>query len=153
MNERRRPPRRGRGTRPNSNPAVESDGEDNPYREATPAVENDGEPVSREAVADAPPRASHVVEDSPARNGREPEAAPSQLPAAASAPVERVRPEGGFAPQQGGGNPRDGQGQNGRRGRRNRGRGRRDPGQAPAERAPMAAGGPPPAQVALVATG
>jgi transcription termination factor Rho len=151
MNERRRPPRRGRGTRPNSNPDVESDGEDNPYREAAPAVEDAGEPVLRDVSTDAPERVAQADESVAPRNGAEPEGA-SQVPAASSAPMERVRPDGGSAPQQGGGHPRDPQGQNGRRGRRNRGRGRREPGQVQAERAPVTAG-PPPAPVALVATG
>ena len=33
MNERRRPPRRGRGTRPYNRPPAENGAEDNPYRE------------------------------------------------------------------------------------------------------------------------
>ena len=152
MNERRRPPRRGRGTRPNSNPLVESDGEDNPYREASPAVEDATEPVMRDAIGDAPERAPHVVEESAPRDESEAEGAPAQMPVA-SPTAERGRPEGGLPPQQGGGHPRDPQGQNGRRGRRNRGRGRRDPGQVQSDRPPIAAGSPPPAPVALVATG
>ena len=152
MNERRRPPRRGRGTRPNSNPDVETDGEDNPYREAAPAVDAASEPVSREVVADAPERAPQVIEAPSPRNGSEPEGASAQPPVAPAPSMERVRPEGGFPPQQGG-HPRDQQGQNGRRGRRNRGRGRREPGQVQAERAPTNVGGPPPAPMALVATG
>jgi transcription termination factor Rho len=154
MNERRRPPRRGRGTRPNSNPAVEPDGEDNPYREASPAVEDATEPVSREVIADIPERAPQVDDQAAPRNGSEPEGASAQMPVPSSPPAERTRPEAGFTPQQGGGHPRDPQGQNGRRGRRNRGRGRRDPGQVvQPDRAPVATGGPPPAPMAIVATG
>ena len=147
MNERRRPPRRGRGTRPNSNPDVETDGEDNPYREAPAAVENGVEPAPRDVIADIPERVPQaVVETAVPVNGSEPDGSPGQ-PSVSSA-----RPEGGFT-QPGGGNPRDPQGQNGRRGRRNRGRGRREPGQVPADRPPVNAGGPPPAPMAMVATG
>ena len=45
MNERRRPPRRGRGQRPHDRPAAEATGEPNPYRD---------EPVDS-SIADAPP--------------------------------------------------------------------------------------------------
>jgi transcription termination factor Rho len=151
MNERRRPPRRGRTTRPKTDPSAENGGEDNPYRESPVAEESGAEPPARDAiVAEAP------VERAP----REPESPPvadvsagggesnGASPAPGATPAERTRPEGGFGH---GGHPRDQAGQNGRRGRRNRGRGRREPGQAPVER--PSAGGPPPAPVALVPTG
>ncbi len=152
MNERRRPPRRGRGTRPNSDPLVETDGEDNPYREAPAAVESGGESAPRDAAPDVPVRMPDAaVETEAPRNGSEAQS-PSDQPATSAAQAERVRPEGGFTPQ-GSGHPRDQQGQNARRGRRNRGRGRREPGHAPTERPPVSAGGPPPAPMVLVATG
>jgi transcription termination factor Rho len=57
MNERRRPPRRGRGQRPpNDRPAAESGGEPNPYRD---------EPVDGQS-ADAPMPSSGTPEDVPA---------------------------------------------------------------------------------------
>jgi transcription termination factor Rho len=151
MNERRRPPRRGRGTRPNNNPDVDSDGEDNPYRESPPAVESGEEPVARQVVTDVPEQVPQPVENAASRNGSDADSTAAQAPAA-SPPVDRARPEGAFVPP-GGGQPRDQQGQNGRRGRRNRGRGRREPGQAPPERSPAVNAGPPPAPVALVVTG
>jgi len=149
MNERRRPPRRGRGTRPTSDPAAENGGEDNPYRESPAAVESGTEPLARDAVAEAPlERAPRESESSPANDisadGGEPSGAQATTPAA---PAERTRSEDG----RGSGHPRDQQGQNGRRGRRNRGRGRREPGQGPVDR--PSSGGPPSAPVALIATG
>ena len=149
MNERRRPPRRGRGTRPTSNPDAENGGEDNPYRETSAAVEGGTEPPERDAVADAPiesaPReAERSSESNGSAGGGETSGAQGSPPAA---PSERTRPEGGH----GGSHPRDPQGQNGRRGRRNRGRGRREPGQGPVDRPNV--GGPSLAPVALIATG
>ena len=144
MNERRRPPRRGRATRPKTDPLVENGAEDNPYRETSDVQDGGPEPRLAEASQDAPSE----------RVTREPEGAPAGDASATTgentggsqAPPERNRPEGGFA----GGHPREGQ-QNGRRGRRNRGRGRREPGQAAPER--VAASGQAAAPVALVATG
>ncbi|CAN5840640.1 hypothetical protein BH11GEM1_BH11GEM1_11050 [soil metagenome] len=145
MNERRRPPRRGRATRPKNDPAAENGAEDNPYREAPVAQDADTEPRMPEPTPDV--QGERVLS--------EPERAPTgegyvlagEDTGATAAPSERSRPDSGF----GGANPRDGQGQNGRRGRRNRGRGRREPGQAPVER--VTTGGQPAAPVALVATG
>jgi transcription termination factor Rho len=149
MNERRRPPRRGRTARPKTDPAAENGGEDNPYRESPAAAESGDEPPAREVI---------VAETSVERAPREPESPPADVgagggesngtPSPGAAPAERTRPEGGFGH---GGHPRDQAGQNGRRGRRNRGRGRREPGQGPVER--PTTGGPPPAPVALVPTG
>ena len=152
MNERRRPPRRGRGTRPKS-PDTENGGEDNPYRESPASAEVDTAPVERIAATEAPPepRAPREVERPPA-----PDVAASGTDtgdgAAASAPptppVERTRPEGGFN----GAHAREQHGQNGRRGRRNRGRGRREPGQSTTGERPIQ-GGAPPAPIVLVPTG
>ena len=145
MNERRRPPRRGRATRPKTDPAAENGAEDNPYREAPEAQDAGTEPRTPEPTPDA--QVERVM--------REPESAPTgdgsvmadENSGGTATPADRSRPDSGL----GGGNPRDGQGQNGRRGRRNRGRGRREPGQAPVER--VTTGGQPAAPVALVATG
>ncbi|MBA3673305.1 MAG: transcription termination factor Rho, partial [Gemmatimonadaceae bacterium] len=150
MNEHRRPPRRGRGTRPR--PATdETVGEDNPYREGPP---DHGAPV--DAPSDAPserPGPAPVPDDrpvAPVEPRAEPQGDGASTPASpegdgsGSAPAAR---SGAPAPredryQQGG--PRE-HAQNGRRGRRNRGRGRREPGSTagpgggPApERAPQA---------------
>jgi transcription termination factor Rho len=151
MNERRRPPRRGRGPRPNR-PDTENGGEDNPYRESPASAEVDTEPVERTAATEAPPepRAPREVERPPADetggSGTDSgDAAAAGAPP--SAPAERTRPEGGFN----GAHPRE-HGQNGRRGRRNRGRGRREPGQTTTGERPVQ-GGAPPAPVILVPTG
>ena len=156
MNERRRPPRRGRGTKPYTGPATDEAGEDNPYREG---------PAPDESAADAPERpVSATTVDAPAeRPVRESAEAPpddtgtsssdmssAPPPAMAASLGDRPPHEGGYTRAPGAGHPRDAQGQNGRRGRRNRGRGRREPGQPQGER-PVP--GPPPAPVALVATG
>ncbi len=149
MNERRRPPRRGRGTRPTSNPAAENDGEDNPYRESPAAVEGGTELPERGSsgadLTERAPRESEIprANDGPAGDGE----SNGTQEVSSVGPAERTRPEGGI----GGGLPRDSQGQNGRRGRRNRGRGRREPGQGPADR--PNGGVPPLAHVALIATG
>ena len=150
MNERRRPPRRGRGTRPTSTSAAENDGEDNPYRESPAAVDSDTEPPALSAVAEsAMERDPRESESSPAddMSAGDGEIAET-LGAPPGAPTERIRPEG---PGHGGGRPREQQGQNGRRGRRNRGRGRREPGQGPVDRPNL--NGPPLAPVPLIATG
>ena len=148
MTERRRPPRRGRTTRPKTNPAAENGGEDNPYRESPAAVDDGGEPPVRETIAAEPMDRTHPdTERAPAGDASQPESAGP--PASQSAaPTEATRAD--VSPPVHGGHPRDQQGQNGRRGRRNRGRGRREPGAAPVERPN---GGPPPAPVALVPTG
>ncbi|MEO7455574.1 MAG: transcription termination factor Rho [Gemmatimonadaceae bacterium] len=154
MNERRRPPRRGRGTRPANRTPAENGGEDNPYRDAS---------SSGDEAADAP-EMSAAVEAPPERAPREPDAMTSSaeteiprntgenpaLPAGAGTPAEqRPRNDGGYA------HPRE-QGQNGRRGRRNRGRGRREPGQGgPAPTQGERPQGAPPQQqqMAIVPTG
>ena len=149
MTERRRPPRRGRTTRPKTDPAAENGGEDNPYRESSSPADNGDTPPAHEAVAqtliERPPREADAAPaaDLFVADGTTPTATPNAVPATG----DRNRPDG--SP---GGHPRDPQGQNGRRGRRNRGRGRREPGQGPVER-PVANGGAPPAPVALVPTG
>ena len=146
MNERRRPPRRGRATRPKLDPLAENGAEDNPYREASVAQDGGPDPRMPEAEASQDAQGERAM--------REPDNAPTgDVPAASEStggtpsPSDRSRPETGI----GGAHPREGQGQNGRRGRRNRGRGRREPGQAPPDR--VASGGPAAAPVALVATG
>src|SRR4051812_32274616 len=53
MNERRRPPRRGRGTRPSSRKSTENGGDENPYREA-PASDEPGEPMESMTTTEAP---------------------------------------------------------------------------------------------------
>ena len=149
MNERRRPPRRGRGPRQyDSSP--EQGGEDNPYREGP--------------VADATPAAERAPrEGGDAQSPSGSEGAPSGSSAQSGELTERDQPAGssmGGAPQvphQGGGGqghvPREPRGphENGRRGRRNRGRGRPQgaPGGPPGERVQ----GPPPVPMQLVATG
>ncbi|MEP6730120.1 MAG: hypothetical protein ABJE10_05765, partial [bacterium] len=164
MNERRRPPRRKRGPRPNG-PDTDNGGEDNPYREASASEENGAEPPERGAATDtqpepvsrpAPPPPPREVEspapsdnaggDTPIAAAAAPAATPS-APAPGGPPPERTRPEGGF----GGSHPREQHGQNGRRGRRNRGRGRRDPGTATTGERPIQGG--PPAPIVLVPTG
>ena len=114
MNERRRPPRRGRGSRPYHGSA-EPTGEDNPYREtAQPSsLEDAGAPPVAESRSPAPeaPRASG---DDASSTPSTPTPAPAMegqvaAPAAASSQFREQRPR---------------HEQNGRRGRRNRGRGR-----------------------------
>src|SRR4051794_11978788 len=127
MNERRRPPRRGRGPRPGTPLTADQAGEDNPYREGPadtaappPAVES----VPR--VSDSPPAGGDTM--------AAPVAAPMPSVPAASEPAF-----GGAAPaappqprgprdQRGPREPRGPHEQNGRRGRRNRGRGRQQGG-------------------------
>ena len=155
MNERRRPPRRGRGARPNNRPATENDGEDNPYRESP--AESGTEPLERSHEAEAPaepaPRPSEVrsTDDGPTtRDDANPSESNGVLAPTPASGTERVRSENFAGGGSQGGHPRD-QGQNSRRGRRNRGRGRRDPGQVPGER--PVAGGAAPGPVVLVPTG
>jgi transcription termination factor Rho len=157
MNERRRPPRRGRGPR-TTRPAVEQ-GEPNPYRDG-PGEAGDAPaertPRSTELAAPPapPPVAPPPTTAAPAASQTEPSgsAEPAAPAAAASSPTAAPAPRqdnGSYAPP-----PREGGSfqdrQNGRRGRRNRGRGRRDAGQGhpQGERQP---GNPQPVQ--LVATG
>ncbi len=152
MNERRRPPRRGRGPRTNR-PDTENGGEDNPYREASASAEIDAEPVERVEMTDAPsearaqreterPPADTNASDSPDGTG-----APAASSGPATPPVERSRPEGGSN----GAPAREQHGQNGRRGRRNRGRGRREPGQNVTGERPVQSA--PAAPIVLVPTG
>ncbi len=150
MNERRRPPRRGRGSKPYQRPADENGGEDNPYRNASGEGTGDSvEPVTAtEAPLERPPR---DTEGPPGTEGGGSGDAGEAAGGTTDAVVQGNSPT---SPQESGRDGGYGGGhrfphQNGRRGRRNRGRGRRDPGQA-TER-PQ--GGPPPAPVALVPTG
>jgi len=134
MNERRRPPRRGRGPR-TARPAAEQ-GEPNPYR--------DGPGEASEAPNDRVPRSSELATPAapPPDSSPPPTPAPTQMEAAGnseSAPVAAsaaAPPASAPAPRLDGGGyqpPREAGGfqerQNGRRGRRNRGRGRREQGQ------------------------
>src|SRR3954463_6489795 len=151
MNERRRPPRRGRGPRPNARPTVEQ-GEDNPYRE--------GPTESGEAPVERAPRAVDVGAPSappppfePASSGEGPVGgtpAPTSPPSVA---VPRPGPDAAMAGPTNGAREATGfqERQNGRRGRRNRGRGRREPGAAPVAGERPQSG--PPAPVQLVPTG
>ena len=129
MNERRRPPRRGRGTRPSSRtPAAEEGGEDNPYRDA-PAGDDTAtgtaEPPESGAAVTANPAPETESPVTSSDNGNDGSDA-AAVDDAASAQGDGFRQEGqGGSQQQNRQQPRDFQ-QNGRRGRRNRGRGRRD---------------------------
>src|SRR3954465_4035882 len=151
MNERRRPPRRGRGPRSSASPVIEQ-GEPNPYREAP--TESGDTPIERApqtelAVPAAPPPPS--AEPTPPSG----ESAPPPPPVASAPTVPGATPapraDGAYAPNNG---PREGgfqERQNGRRGRRNRGRGRRDQAQGPGPGNDRPQGNPAPTQ--LVATG
>jgi transcription termination factor Rho len=132
MNERRRPPRRGRGPRSSARPVIEQ-GEPNPYREAPTESDDapiEGAPQTELAAPAAPPPPS--VEPPPPSG----ESAPPPPPVASAPTVPGAMPapraDGAYAPNNG---PREGfqERQNGRRGRRNRGRGRRDQGQPPVQ--------------------
>ena len=69
MNERRRPPRRGRGTRPKHDPLAENGEEDNPYRESPAAIDSPELPA-RDVVAEAPvERGPLDSEDGPVGDG------------------------------------------------------------------------------------
>src|SRR5690349_2771561 len=57
MNERRRPPRRGRGQRPQDRPAAETTGEPNPYRDE--AIDSNG--------VDVPGPSTDAGDEQPAR--------------------------------------------------------------------------------------
>jgi transcription termination factor Rho len=75
MNERRRPPRRGRGQRPHDRPAAEATGEPNPYRDEpvdTSSVDAPTPPSSGPGDEDPVPRAVTTTVD--AVRPREPEA-------------------------------------------------------------------------------
>src|SRR4051794_39675124 len=153
MNERRRPPRRGRGPRSTARPAAEP-GEDNPYREG-PADSGDA-PIERapRAIDTVAPVAPPPAFEPSGAEGSAPPTAPSpSTPPAPSATPSAPRAEGGHAGPQNGSREPGGfqERQNGRRGRRNRGRGRREPGQPPVagERQPPQNAAP----VQLVATG
>jgi transcription termination factor Rho len=133
MNERRRPPRRGRGPRTTRPPAEQ--GEPNPYRDGP--GDTDDAPVERtprstELAAPAAPAPAAPPPAPPAPQFEQPasdDSAPSGAAASPPSPhVPAPRPDNGsFTP------PREAGGfqerQNGRRGRRNRGRGRREQGQ------------------------
>jgi len=158
MNERRRPPRRGRGPR-TTRPAVDP-GEPNPYRDGP--GEADDAPVERApraselAAPPAPPPTPPPSPAAPAASQAEPVGSAEQAPAVAAAALPAAPPpprsdNGSYAPPP----PREGGGfqdrQNGRRGRRNRGRGRREQGQAGPQQGERPSGNAQPVQ--LVATG
>ena len=151
MNERRRPPRRGRGPRPNR-PDTDNGGEDNPYREAPASADTDSDPVERIATTEVPPERAPRDVETPSTSdnfvGDDDIAGTADTPAPAASPPERTRPDGTV----GGGHPREQHAQNGRRGRRNRGRGRREPGHETTSERPVQ-GSAPPAPVVLVPTG
>jgi transcription termination factor Rho len=160
MNERRRPPRRGRGPR-TTRPAAEQ-GEPNPYRDGpddTGDATVERAPRSTELAAPAapapasppapPPAPSSASQLEPSGSG---DPAASGAASSASPPphVPAPRPDNGsFTP------PREGGGfqerQNGRRGRRNRGRGRREQGPGQPQQGERPQHNAQPAQ--LVATG
>jgi transcription termination factor Rho len=122
MTEHRRPPRRGRGTRPYNRSSTEQPGEDNPYRD-TPA---DGGVAATDVTAPSAP----VAPEPPA--GEAGGAASNGTFDSAAPPASPSRPEspggGGPAGVPGAREPRSPQDQNARRGRRNRGRGRQQGG-------------------------
>jgi transcription termination factor Rho len=126
MNERPRPPRRGRGRgpRPYDRSATEQGGEDNPYREGPP------EGGTTAATESAPPSRP------PDGPGGDAPAGPIVVEGSTPASAPAMRPEGvpnggASAPPREPREPREPRGpheQNGRRGRRNRGRGRQQGG-------------------------
>ena len=118
MNERRRPPRRGRGTRPYDRSATESAGEDNPYRDA-PGVEHADEGAGERAATPAVDEGPRATSGPPAVEA--PVAGTIGESIAAGPPVSARADGNGVAEPRG---PRPPHEQNGRRGRRNRGRGR-----------------------------
>jgi transcription termination factor Rho len=134
MNERRRPPRRGRGPRTTRPPAEQ--GEPNPYRDGpgdTGDTPVERAPRSTELAAPAAPAPASPPPPPPAPSASqlEPSGGDDAAPSGAAAPAPHApppRPDNGSFTQ-----PREGGGfqerQNGRRGRRNRGRGRREQGQ------------------------
>src|SRR5688572_2197163 len=133
MNERRRPPRRGRGPR-TARPAAEQ-GEPNPYRDG-PGEEIDAPveraPRSSEVATPAAPPPASPPPPPPAPTPAQIEPAGSAESASGAAPPTSSAPNprldnGGYAPTREGGGFQERQ--NGRRGRRNRGRGRREQGQ------------------------
>ncbi|MDB4887053.1 MAG: hypothetical protein JWN79_2491, partial [Gemmatimonadetes bacterium] len=82
MNERRRPPRRGRGTRPSNRSAAEQAGEDNPYRDAPGEGMSGESTTATESAQGAPERTSPP--EAPAPSGgleaQPPAAAPLARP-------------------------------------------------------------------------
>jgi transcription termination factor Rho len=160
MNERRRPPRRGRGTRPYNRSESEQPGEDNPYRDASD--ESRSPETSPESASSAPPALPPGSSSGSVPGGGVERAADSHAGGAGDAPAGGTAPaaradsaEGGTAaaPVAGPREPREPRGpheQNGRRGRRNRGRGRQQalagggaerPVGSPAAQAPIVASG------------
>ncbi|HEY2852157.1 MAG TPA: transcription termination factor Rho [Gemmatimonadaceae bacterium] len=101
MNERRRPPRRGRGQRPHERPAAESTGEPNPYRDEPIDSSNVDAPVpSARGDEDTPqPRATTTIENDRPPRHVEPEVAPDLPPPVTAqrdddAPVRSAAEEG-----------------------------------------------------------
>src|SRR5437764_5912359 len=96
MNERRRPPRRGRGPRSGARPVIEQ-GEPNPYRESP--TESGDAPVERSPQTElaTPAPAPPVAEPAPSGESAPPPppiASAPALPAAVPAP----RADGAYAP-------------------------------------------------------
>jgi transcription termination factor Rho len=142
MNERRRPPRRGRGPRQYNPASAEPLGEDNPYREA-PAVSDGASPPT---PVESTPRASEAL---PPLGGELPKA--PLAPSAAGGDAQFTAPP--LAPPRAPREPRGPHEQNGRRGRRNRGRGRQQGGGGQPGSERQQPGGSPPVPVPLVPTG
>jgi len=101
MNERRRPPRRGRGQRPHERPAAESTGEPNPYRDEPIDSSNVDAPVpSTRGDEDTPqPRATTTIENDRPPRHVEPDVAPDLPPPVTAqrdddAPVRSAAEEG-----------------------------------------------------------
>ncbi len=142
MNERRRPPRRGRGPRPATSASTDQAGEDNPYREGPAEGGGPATPVETAPRAtEAPPPAGGELTAPSAAPASPASTGDSSLGAPAVAPVREARePRGPRAPHE----------QNGRRGRRNRGRGRQQGGGGGGGERPQPG---PPAPVVLVPTG
>ena len=135
MNERRRPPRRGRGPRPQNRPPSDAPGgEDNPYRDASDTVTPAGSGSENGSIPAAPsePRPAPAVrtevgsEGAVSREEARPEPRPEpRFDGRESRPNGRPdeRPDG-RGDGRPGGRP-EGRGDNQRRNRRNRGRGPR----------------------------
>jgi len=172
MNERRRPPRRGRGTRPYNRSDTEPSGEDNPYRDAdaSHAPQASAEGGVETTATEGPPRAPDRTASPDAGgnggngNGGGGGGGGDDGLTATTGTTPTPRAETGAPGVAAGGTPggtpgefrerepRGGRPQeNGRRGRRNRGRGRQQggpPGPG-GERPPSG----PPAPVQIVPTG
>ena len=99
MNERRRPPRRGRGQRPFGRPPAESFGEPNPYRDSVDTEGGTTDNDAPERSDGAPPAGSSGAEgDVAAPAGRteapRPEVARPEVPRPEAPRPDSSRPEG-----------------------------------------------------------